>query len=276
MTETGSGSSRHDPKYEGTSFTPDYAADVIKGYAGYWERGRRTWKVDRSRRSRLDWLIRQLNLQGREVILEIGCGFGPLVYRCLKTAPECRCLGMDLSWERLMPAVDYFNQLGLESRILFGLADGKRLPLGDGSVHRILLIDVLEHMSDADKRAILEEAFRVLAVGGSLLINTPNLDYLLLRVRAKRILYKLLFKDASKVDIPHTPGSSVEGDHIGLTRTGALREMLRASGFEKVGFLSKADNIYGVFLSLLCGWLPGFRERFAQSITLRCFKTAKG
>ena len=58
------------------------------------------------------------------------------------------------------------------ARQVFLAADATRLPFQDGSFDAVTYFDVLEHIPD-DRRAV-EEALRVLAPGGSLLVTSPN------------------------------------------------------------------------------------------------------
>lgn len=58
------------------------------------------------------------------------------------------------------------------ARQVFLAADATRLPFQDASFDAVTYFDVLEHIPD-DRRAV-EEALRVLAPGGSLLVTSPN------------------------------------------------------------------------------------------------------
>jgi ubiquinone/menaquinone biosynthesis C-methylase UbiE len=152
------------------------------------------------------------------------------------------------------------------------LSSGQNLPFKAGYFDKILLIDVLEHMEDNLKAKVLKECFRVLRTEGSLLINTPNLNYLTQGLRFKRIIRKLTLRNPLKLDIPLTPNSSIKDDHVDLTTTALLKKMLYNSGFKDVEFLLKTDNIYGILLMPLYLCSLNMKESLCQSITLKCIK----
>ena len=51
----------------------------------------------------------------------------------------------------------------------------KRFPFEDGSVHFIFSEHVIEHLSYEDGKAMIGEAFRVLAPGGKMRVSTPDM-----------------------------------------------------------------------------------------------------
>lgn len=53
--------------------------------------------------------------------------------------------------------------------VAFTVGDGRRLPVRDGSVDHVLLVEVLHHVADA--AAVVREAARVVRPGGSILIE---------------------------------------------------------------------------------------------------------
>jgi len=57
----------------------------------------------------------------------------------------------------------------------FTLGDASRLPLRNFEVDVVVGHHIIEHFSDADRDAFIDEAYRVLRIGGSLLIFAPNL-----------------------------------------------------------------------------------------------------
>jgi len=57
--------------------------------------------------------------------------------------------------------------------------DGQALPFGDAEFDRVVVVDMLEHVSD--EAAFARELERVLKPGGRLIVNTPHLKQTLLR-----------------------------------------------------------------------------------------------
>ena len=92
-------------------------------------------------------------------ILDVGCGAQP--YRQL-LAPEATYLGIDTVDARShfgyeMPDVRYFS--------------GDIWPVEDASVNLVLCTETMEHVPDPSR--LLDEAFRCLASGGTLLMTVP-------------------------------------------------------------------------------------------------------
>jgi len=247
------------------AFTIDYASDVVKGYSAIYRNGKRYWRINYERVKRIDWLLRIIKPDKEENMLEIGCGYAG------KTTGG-KIVGVDISLETLRPTAKFFGRENLLQRVEFCLAKGQNLPFKSNTFNKILLIDVLEHMDGFSKKSVILESFRVLKNNGVLLINTPNIIYLTLAMKIKRLIYRLTFRDPSFIDIPQTPQSRERGDHIGLTSTFFLKRLLTSCGFCNIKFIYKPDNTYGVILSPFCLCISLFKETLAQSITLICKK----
>jgi SAM-dependent methyltransferase len=131
----------------------EYVADVeghdsqVTGVVGYFYRMYRD-----------EVLRRAHGLEGRD-ILEVGCGEG-MMFEGTSTTP----IQMDVSMTRVRRARG-------KARYLL-CADGYELPFADQTFHLVLLVAVLEHTSEPWR--LLQEARRVLAPGGRVLIVVPN------------------------------------------------------------------------------------------------------
>jgi demethylmenaquinone methyltransferase/2-methoxy-6-polyprenyl-1,4-benzoquinol methylase len=65
----------------------------------------------------------------------------------------------------------------------------ERLPFGDGAFQRVIVVDAYHHL--ADQRASLDEFWRVLAPGGLLVIEEPDIDRFVVKLVA--LVEKLTF-----------------------------------------------------------------------------------
>lgn len=106
-------------------------------------------------------ISRQAGLRKTDVVLDVGGGTGGV---SAQIADAVRAVIV------LEPSA------GLAARgrdrfpgLRFARGDGRRLPIRDGSVDVVLLVEVLHHVADAD--AILRESARVLRPGGRILIE---------------------------------------------------------------------------------------------------------
>lgn len=110
-------------------------------------------------RDEVDWLGRVAGMCSG-VVLDVGCGrqrVRPFINAV------CHYVGIDypqtsVAMYRTPPQV---------------YADGSRLPVADGSVDTLLLLEVLEHL--AEPGAAVSEAARALRPGGTLVISVPFL-----------------------------------------------------------------------------------------------------
>ncbi len=112
-------------------------------------------------------VVRELG--GHRVVVDIGCGEGQ-VARAVAAANGCRVVGVDPSQLQLANALEKADP---DLAITYVRAEGERLPLATGSVEAAFCCLVIEHVADAD--ALLAEAARVLAPGGTflLVVNHP-------------------------------------------------------------------------------------------------------
>jgi len=110
---------------------------------------------------RNDMLRRFLRLEASDLIVDLGCGSGRTLLWNREFAPAA--VGIDIS--------PYFSRDARREVDLL-LGDLRRLPFGDATFTKAWSLDVLEHLSPEALRAMLSEAARVLAPGGSLFIYT--------------------------------------------------------------------------------------------------------
>jgi len=156
---------------------------------------------------------------GRQRIVDVGCGEGTATYLVKRLDPANTVIGIDWSAMALAQA----RARGV--LVVQGGIDG--LPLADASVDVVIMSELIEHLVDTDAAA--EEARRVLRPGGTLLLSTPNLA-----AWYNRGLVGLgiqpVFSEVSLKGIYGRPGQEVVG-HLRLFTRRALEEFLTARGF---------------------------------------------
>lgn len=142
------------------------------------------WVYDRiqnfaGQKENLDRIARNVDVQGAEAIVDVGGGTG--ASRTIWPA-SCRYICLDIELPKLR---------GFLSRVPGGLAvlsDATRMPIATASVDVVMCMAVVHHLADAMLDQVLEEALRVLKVGGQLILLDPVLN----RKRvAGRILWRL-------------------------------------------------------------------------------------
>jgi SAM-dependent methyltransferase len=104
----------------------------------------------------------------RPAILDCGCGTG---HNLTLLRRYGRAYGIDLTWAGLQ----YAAGRG-ERRV--ARATAARLPFGDGRFGLVTSFDVLYSLPDEVERDAIAEMFRVLAPGGTLIVNVAAIDAL--------------------------------------------------------------------------------------------------
>lgn len=105
-----------------------------------------------------------------DTVLDIGCGNGQ--HTLIAAALVAKIIGIDLRAEPIALARQIAKDRG-QTNATFQVADAqKRLGFKSGSFDKILILDVLEHMSHRD--LVLSEIHRLLKKRGLLLLAIPN------------------------------------------------------------------------------------------------------
>lgn len=122
-----------------------------------------------ARRARI--IFGNLDLKGKEKVLEIGCGRGFYLKTLKSIWPDLEITGVDLNRKYLKRAKEFIGDL----RVNLKEANATKLPFADKTFDRIIASEVLEHILE-DEKAI-SEMYRVLKPGGIALITVPNKNY---------------------------------------------------------------------------------------------------
>lgn len=110
--------------------------------------------------------LKHLSPKPNEAVLDIGCGRGEIVKECHSTG--ALAIGMDFS----QAALEISREL-VSAGILVR-ANATSLPFKDEAFHKVLLLDIVEHLNETDLYSCLKETRRVLKGGGTVLVHTPN------------------------------------------------------------------------------------------------------
>ena len=124
-------------------------------------RDTRTWYRDAEPMDQVDEaLVEFVAEHAGRAVLDVGCGLGGYSLALARR-------GFDMTAIDVVPDyVERARSIGVEAE----LYDGERLPLEDGSVDTVILLEVVEHLDDP--AGLLREARRV--ARRNVLVTTPN------------------------------------------------------------------------------------------------------
>lgn len=179
-----------------------------------------------------------------KAVLDVGCGNGYLLYQFRNSFS--RLIGLESSAERLSRAQTNLSGHGFVP--ILGSAEDMH-EIDSDSVDLIISADTIEHVPDV-YRAI-NEMYRVLAPGGMLVINTPNIAFI-----KKRLLLCLgRFPATSQRNEGVGDNLLFDGGHLHYFTFRSLGLVLRNAGFQlvrKMGY-GPFGVLHNIFPSLLSG-----------------------
>jgi SAM-dependent methyltransferase len=136
-----------------------YAAAARRNVTVLTRGGVATAPLAHFKRLSLEPLLELIRRRGVRTVLDFGCGWGANTVVLRQRMPELEVWSFDYSPQRVLTTQFNLRALGLVPYRLF-VADGSRLPLGDGAVDVVLTTHVLEQMAEVLPRA-LQEIHRV-------------------------------------------------------------------------------------------------------------------
>ena len=117
-------------------------------------------------------VLKLLNLQQKETILEVGVATGKFTSFMTK---HNSCFALDISHKNLIKAKSVVIERGNVMNLFCVAGTCAAIPFAAESFDKITAIDIIEHVNDKTFLEFCREAHRVLKKGGSFFIYTPNL-----------------------------------------------------------------------------------------------------
>ncbi|MBU1086347.1 MAG: class I SAM-dependent methyltransferase [Candidatus Omnitrophica bacterium] len=125
-----------------------------------------------AQKRRIEIVVDLLDPQPNQKILDVGCGVGTFAYAAAKQ--NSMVYGLDYSHESLKVAKLLAKRFKTEQNSVFVTASALSLPFKDSCFDKVVIADFVEHITDPEKKLLLEEIVRVLKPGGEGVIFTPN------------------------------------------------------------------------------------------------------
>jgi ubiquinone/menaquinone biosynthesis C-methylase UbiE len=147
-------------------------------HVGYWEDEHDGASFQEAADAMTQQLIRRLEPQAGQRILDVGCGIGQPAFR-LARSHQVDITGITVSRRQIERAGTSAADLGLQDRVRFEYADATKLPYVDGAFDAAWFFESMIHMPD--KALALREVARVLRPGARLAIadmfHEPGKDW---------------------------------------------------------------------------------------------------
>ena len=141
--------------------------DPKKQYScGYFENENDTLEV--AQNNTIQHIIRKLNIQPNQKVLDIGCGWGSLAIDIAKST-NCEVTGITLSKNQFNYCIKKAKELNLENQVTFKLLDYRLL---DEKFDRIVSVGMLEHVGRKFYKIFFKQIEKLLNENGISLIQT--------------------------------------------------------------------------------------------------------
>ena len=151
-------------------FRSVYNEDIIKEGVEFQEKT--FYEIsDKQRRRRLEILLDVLTPCQEDVVLDLGCGVGTFAFYSAKNG--ARAVGIDYSIEAIKMARLLCARYKPATDPLFLVADATKLPFKGTPFNKVICADFVEHISDSEKKQVMDEIMRILA-SGLVIVYTPN------------------------------------------------------------------------------------------------------
>ena len=208
---------------------------------------------------REELILKDLDYQPRESLLEIGCGAGAVLGILGKAFPDLKLAGIDLEDKQIDYARNYLN--GLDLSVDLRVGDASSLPWADNSFDRIYAIWFLEHLPDPLQ--VLQEAKRVLQPGGT--ITVTETDYRTILVTPESLEYRYLIDSLCEL-LLQAKGHPYIGQSLGTLLTKASFSRVENKPFPvHHAFNLDSQKLRG-FIEYVDSWLAPTVEQAATEL----------
>ena len=183
-----------------------------------------------------------------EKILDIGTANGTFAFECARYS--AKVIGTDLSKIAIYNCINEAKKRKI-SNIKFIQCPAHKQPFADQKFDKIILADLVEHLTKHTFRQTLKECGRLLKKDGKLIIYTPNKKHLFEKMRKKNLLLK------------------EDPTHVNVMSPGDLKKELLKLNFiiNKLFYKSSHFPVFSTLEKLMMK-IPYFKPFFQRRICL--------
>ncbi len=132
----------------------------------YWKNETKT--LEEAQQNKIDHIVKKLNIQKGNKVLEVGCGWGGMAFEIARQK-GCEVTGISLSKNQINYCKKKAKELGLNNQVNFELADYREI---NGKYDRIYSVGMFEHVGKKFYKAFFESMNKLLEENGTLLLHT--------------------------------------------------------------------------------------------------------
>tara|TARA_B110001452_G_scaffold220759_1_gene193083 strand:- start:94 stop:1299 length:1206 start_codon:yes stop_codon:yes gene_type:complete len=132
----------------------------------YWKDDTKT--LEDAQQNKIEHIIKKLNIQKGQKVLEVGCGWGGMAFEIAKQK-NCEVTGISLSKNQINYCKNKAKELGLDNQVNFALADYREIK---GQYDRIYSVGMFEHVGKKFYKAFFDSMNNLLKENGIFLLHT--------------------------------------------------------------------------------------------------------
>ena len=132
----------------------------------YWKENTKT--LEDAQQNKIDHIVKKLDINQGQKILEVGCGWGGMALEIAKQK-GCEVTGISLSKNQINYCKEKAKELGLDNQVNFELADYREIK---GEYDRIYSVGMFEHVGKKFYKVFFESMNRLLKNDGIFLLHT--------------------------------------------------------------------------------------------------------
>jgi len=132
----------------------------------YWKENTKT--LEDAQQNKIDHIVKKLDINQGQKILEVGCGWGGMALEIAKQK-GCEVTGISLSKNQINYCKKKSKELGLDNQVNFELADYREIK---GEYDRIYSVGMFEHVGKKFYKVFFESMNRLLKNDGIFLLHT--------------------------------------------------------------------------------------------------------
>ena len=132
----------------------------------YWKEETKT--LEEAQQNKIDHIVKKLDIKEGQKILEVGCGWGGMVFEIAKQK-KCEVSGISLSKNQIKYCNEKAQELGLNNQVKFELIDYREVK---GQYDRIYSVGMFEHVGRKFYNTFFKSINKLLKEDGLFLLHT--------------------------------------------------------------------------------------------------------